>query len=183
MAQPISPEFPSQCISTATRGQILIFLNFGLVSPSEITAATTVSTVAEDRVTIFAGPVNGFNVGSQVTSTGGQDDTNTSIPEPAGEAPSELSKETPGSGPSLGLSVGVSIGTVLGLILVGLGAWLFWRKRRRRHATKQIPSGESWNSSAVMPVATGQEIQWTGWTPKAELPDQSQKVHELYGNG
>ncbi|CAI4216045.1 unnamed protein product [Parascedosporium putredinis] len=86
--QPLTPAYPSQCVSSATPGQVLTMMTY----PERVLTSTT---VGSETPRIYAVPVNGFNVirpsettGSGPTS-GTTSDTNRNDPEPTDSAQNE----------------------------------------------------------------------------------------------
>lgn len=136
-----APAFPSQCISTVTAPQSLSwqYIDGSLRTNSTVVPGTS-------TLTVFGWPVNGLNVvaSSTATPTGSSVTGNTaSATGTTGptSTPSSTSTSTPSStsnaatsagdtSDNLGLIVGTTVGVVFGVLLVALGAFLVWRKRR-----------------------------------------------------
>ncbi|KAJ0107743.1 hypothetical protein J7T55_000005 [Diaporthe amygdali] len=133
-AQPNQGEaFPSQCTSMLTEGQTLSW--FTGVTSSTSRSTTTVFTSA---ATMFAVPVNGFNIdtssqaGSTDTAAAGTAQTTASSSSSSPSSSSQSSSASSAGSSNLGLSIGVTLGVVLGILLLGVGAFVLWRRRRAK---------------------------------------------------
>lgn len=129
-----SPAFPSQCISTVPAPQTL---SWQYIADSSLRTNSTV-VPGTSTLTVFGWPVNGLNVvaPSTATPTGSSVTGNTaSVTDTTGSTstPSSISNAATSAGDNsgnLGLIVGTTVGVVFGVLLVALGAFLVWRKRR-----------------------------------------------------
>lgn len=187
--------FPSQCTSTITAQQSLTWQDqFKIPETDGSTWSWTItSTVvpAGSTFTVFGWPVNGLNVvaSSTATPTGS---TVTGTPASVTDAtestpsPSSTSNATNSAGDNsgnLGVIVGATVGVVMGVLLVALGAFLVWRKRRAGRRRGREP-GQTQKMEAYSALATEAKSPNTvtselpGGNHAAEL-NTSRTVYEL----
>ncbi|SPO06205.1 uncharacterized protein DNG_08894 [Cephalotrichum gorgonifer] len=164
IAQPLSPAFPSQCITTATSGQVLSFLDL------KGGTKTTTSTVDEPEITIYGAPLNGFNI-QAATPTPTTDLESTSPP------PTESSNAN-NQGTPLAVSIGASVGVVFGLALVSLGAWILWRRRGLAKA-RAGPGRRSGDQGGVAQDGTVLGEAMSGYSSTDREHPEEVKRHEL----
>ncbi|SPO04119.1 uncharacterized protein DNG_06802 [Cephalotrichum gorgonifer] len=128
--QPISSAWPSQCVSVATSGQVLSYMN-QYKSKGVFYGVPTSSTVNEEDVTVYGAPVNGFNVAAT--------DANGNLIE---------SDKSHGMGVPTRIIVGAAVGSVGGLALIFIGAWIIWRRRRSARASGGGPAPDALGEGA-----------------------------------
>lgn len=142
------PSFPSQCTSTMTTGETLSWEQIVYVSDKDgdtWTAATT--TVQTETLTIYGLPINGFNIITTSTSSSSSG-VSTGIASSTSMTTTSLSSTSAGSSSSsgssvVGVAVGASVGAVVGVLLVAVGAFLFWRRRRGRAGLETQTGGHT----------------------------------------
>lgn len=187
--------FPSQCTSTVTAQQSLTWEDhFKIPETDGSTWSWTItSTVvpAGSTFTVFGWPVNGLNVVASSTAT----PTGSTVTEGAASAtdttgststPSSTSNPAISSGDNsnnLGVIVGATVGVVVGVLLVALGAFLVWRKRRagrrRGREPEQPLTTEAYSALATEPKSsTTTTSELSGGNHAAEL-NASRNVYEL----
>lgn len=169
------------------------------------------TSVISSSATMFGIPVNGFNI---ITSTEAATtnvataetsdvvgSTSTSASASVFASPSSASTEA-SSTSSIGLTIGVALGVSLAVLLLGLGAFIFWKRRRRQiklvqrtmtsHQSETLPEytenasahkalpGYEWSSTSTTAPTTGHsptELPLTNPTQVFELPER--QIHEL----
>ncbi|KAG6357686.1 hypothetical protein INS49_013565 [Diaporthe citri] len=160
--------FPSQWTSMITEGQTLSWFT-GMASGSSLSTTTVFTSPA----TMFAGPVNGFNIAtsSQATATdsaaGGTQQTTT----PSSQSPQSSASSTGTS--TLGLSIGITLGIVFAVLLLGIAAFVLWRRRRARLA-RAHSKGSDFGAS---PDKT--ELDYEGFAPVISPTQHSNTLEEL----
>ncbi|CZR56665.1 uncharacterized protein PAC_06554 [Phialocephala subalpina] len=169
--------FPSQCMSTISSGQTFAFLSNQAQSDA-FTATVVMSTTA----TVFGIPVNGFNfatgsISSSSTSAGqsatvavtsqGTAPTTTAPPTSTGSSSQQTSSKTPSTSPSLGETVGISIAVVFSVLLVGVVAYVLWKRRKQARPKSLGP---------VIPNPEGRPPL----SPREMPADHISKVHYVY---
>ncbi|CAK7231220.1 hypothetical protein SBRCBS47491_007857 [Sporothrix bragantina] len=128
-------EFPSQCVSTVTNGQKFTYLA-SQGSPDQLTTTVAMTTSA----TVFAVPVNGFNlaVGPTLALTTLSTQTSTVTTPPASVSPTTstpATKTTDVAKPSSlspGAYAGIAISIVVVVAFLATGAFLLFRRRRQQ---------------------------------------------------
>lgn len=169
-----------------SEGQTLSWFN-GMASGTSLSETTVLTSAA----TMFAVPVNGFNVAtsSEATPTTSQ-----------ASSASESLQSTPSSASSsgisrLGLSIGITLGVVFAILLLGAAAFLLWRRRLARQAQALSEHSDDGKSQVrteldfggldleVIPISRPTEINELPLTkPRSvnELPVvEPRSVHEL----
>ena len=115
--------FPSQCVSTVTSGQ-----TFTHITSQGLADAAVVVEVMKTSALVFAIPVNGFSIATGGVSTPAAAVTTTA------SASTPTSTSTPAAPTSAttppGVYAGIAVGVIAGLALLGLAAWLCFRRRR-----------------------------------------------------
>ncbi|KAH8817513.1 hypothetical protein F5884DRAFT_631487, partial [Xylogone sp. PMI_703] len=134
--------FPSQCISTIDGGQTVTYLS-QQASPDQFTATV----VMDSAATIFAIPVNGFNFVTEDVSalpttplaTLPSSEPTSTVPStaplstaPSGPDSQSDSNNSPSSSLSTGSIVGIVVGVFAAGLLVGIAAFVLWRRQRER---------------------------------------------------
>lgn len=138
--------FPSQCTSTLTAQQSLTWQDQFRISEMDGStwSLTPTSTVVPEgsTFTVYGWPVNGLNVvasstasatSSSTVSITGSGSTSASSPDPS--ASSSGSNQSS----NLGVIVGATVGIVVGILLLALGGFVVWRKRRARRGKGRQP--------------------------------------------
>jgi hypothetical protein len=128
------------------------------------------STVVRSRTaTVYAVPVNGFNIVERQGSG-----TESSTPSSTATNPPEQSGS---SGLSPGAIAGISVGAAIGTGLLALGAFLVWKARKRRAVNQQpegvAPVGEDGRKDDYHYMQVIEPSQ-----PPSEMPVKTH-VHEL----
>lgn len=161
-----------------TEGQTLSW--FTGVTSSTSRSTTTVFTSA---ATMFAVPVNGFNIdtssqaGSTDTATAGTSQTTASSSSSSPSSSSQSSSASSAGSSNLGLSIGVTLGVVLGILLLGVGAFVLWRRRRARLA-RPLSNGATSNMPRESTV-----FECEAWVPKSTQTAHTSELSELPLNG
>lgn len=180
--------FPSQCTSTVTAQQSLTWQDQFRISETDGStwSWTITSTVVPDSttLTVFGWPVNGLNVVASSTAT----PTGSIVADATGatstaSSTSSAAASTDSSSNNLGVIVGATVGVVIGVLLLALGAFLVWRKRRaakrKGRGPEQPKAMEAYSTLAAESNAPS--------TPHSELPavnhpaelNSSRNVYEL----
>ncbi|KAK3897159.1 hypothetical protein C8A05DRAFT_39292 [Staphylotrichum tortipilum] len=154
----------AQCASTIAPGRTLshITATYPGVSkarwPDEPIAYLPTTTVVQgSAATVFAPPVNGFNL---VKARGG----------------GGSGSGSGGGGLSLGASVGIAAGASLaGVGVVYAGIWLVWRRRRQGRRLRR--------GQRRMELSAGGEGEEGVWSSAAELPEKREAVEMALGVG
>ncbi|KAH8649099.1 hypothetical protein BX600DRAFT_474541 [Xylariales sp. PMI_506] len=179
-AQADARGFPTQCISSVTSGDTLSFLSLTLTD--DTTSVSTTVTTADAIITVYAIPVNGYNIvqstststssssssastgSSTITSTSTSTSTTTSAASAGGSTGNSTGNST---GVSLGTTVGVSVGVVVGvLLLVALGFFI-WRRRRAASRAQDQQPGTSPGVSPPEQYQYPQQQEYGAHTPSA----------------
>ncbi|KUI63178.1 hypothetical protein VP1G_10303 [Cytospora mali] len=178
--------FPSQCTSTVTAGATLDWEKIYYDSAAGDTWSTTSTTVQSDILTIFGIPVNGFNVvaTSTTTSSTGSTDTDSGTSSSSARTMTTASSSVPSSSSSssgstsvVGVAVGASVGAVVGVLLVAVGAFLVWRRRRRGGSSGRGTEGPG---SAFKTAETDHHPMMGYYAPAPiELKGSHPGAHEL----
>lgn len=188
-----------QCTSTAVPGVTISFLSVifftgtmavtgegGTITRQtsiEFTNIPTSTVVQSSAVTVYAPPVNGFNiVQRQVSNTStGAGSTTATPPQTSPLGTSDVM--TRSSGLSPGTIAGAVVGAVFGLGLLALVAF-FWRRGRRQHSAVGRPElaagGGSGQGVAVSEMFVKHQAHELPHGEYAhELPGQNQVVEML----
>lgn len=167
--------FPSQCTSMLTEGQTLSWFT-SMASGSSMSTTTVFTSSA----TMFAGPVNGFNIATstQATATdsaaaGTQQTTTPSSTQTSSSSQSPQSSASSASTSTLGLSIGITLGIVFAVLLLGIAGFILWRRRRSRLA-QDHSRGRHLSAS---PDKT--ELEYEGSAPVFNPTQHSNTLEEL----
>jgi LPXTG-motif cell wall-anchored protein len=186
-----------QCTSTAGPGETISLLSVSFLTATvtstgedgsvtrqasyQSTNLATSTVVQSSAATVYAPPVNGFNLVKQQLSATSTGETSTTATQTSTSAAATSDASTESSGPSAGVIAGAVVGAVAGLGLLALGAFFFLR-RKRRYSTVD-------RTEAPMPMAGGEGAKYystygsTQGTVVSEMPAQHQvyghQVHEL----
>lgn len=178
-----------QCTSTAGPGVTISYLTVtwrpytatitgedGTVTPQtnvELANLPTVTVVQSSAATVYAPPVNGYNIVKRQTGVSATDTTATTTlrttpPPPPGEASNDMptqesrgptqlpnGADQPGASVAPGAIAGAVVGAVLGLGLLALGA--FFVRQRYRHSAVNLkrPKPAAWRGWAGNPHVHG----------------------------
>lgn len=189
------PSFPSQCTSTLTAGDTL---SWEQVVSAGATWTPATTTVQSETLTIFGIPVNGLNViatsttaSSSSTASSGSVDAGAGTSTSAGTVVTITGTPTPDShSHTIKVAVGASVGAFVGIVLIAIGAYLLWRRRKRSAvsgnagtATAYNNNGQ-WNSSALAPVVPEHMRHLAGYYAPVELKaGQTSNAHEMATDG
>ncbi|KAH8769060.1 hypothetical protein F5883DRAFT_553407 [Diaporthe sp. PMI_573] len=199
--------FPSQCTSMLTEGQTLSWFT-GMDSGTSLSSTT----VFTSQATMVAVPVNGFNIAtssqtsqqdstavatsqtttatsSQTSASSQSSSSSASSQSSSSSASSQSSSFSASSGTStLGLSIGITLGVVFAVLLLGIAAFILWRRRRRARLAR-VPSEGSVRSKGSKSQGRAElnsesMVLETIPTPQtrtlAELPlTKPRSIHEL----
>ncbi|KAK3298578.1 uncharacterized protein B0H64DRAFT_78368 [Chaetomium fimeti] len=106
-----------------------------VVDTTVLTHVSTSTVVQDDAATVYAPPINGYNiVRAQATSS----ETESAATEASSTAPPTGTTTGSGeaaqsSGLAPGAIAGIAVGVVLGVGLLALAAFFLWRRHRRQH--------------------------------------------------
>ncbi|KAH6853844.1 hypothetical protein B0I37DRAFT_16860 [Chaetomium sp. MPI-CAGE-AT-0009] len=137
----------------------------------------TSTVVQSSPATVFAVPVNGFNiVPQQVSGTGATSNTattplSTTDALSATDAPAQSSS----SGLAPGAIAGAVVGAVIGVGLLALGAFFVWKRKRRAVNRQEVVAGEE--------DARKDFYHYSPGAPPSEMPVKHNPIHELPHNG
>ena len=185
-----------QCTSTAGPGETISLLSVSFLTSTvtvtgddgsvtrqasyQSTNLATSTVVQSSAATVYAPPVNGYNLVKQQLSATSTGETSTTATQTSTSAATS-DASTQSSGPSAGVIAGAVVGAVAGLGLLALGAFFFLR-RKRQYSTVD-------RTEAPMPMAEGEGAKYystygsTQGTVVSEMPAQHQvyghQVHEL----
>ncbi|POS69147.1 hypothetical protein DHEL01_v212460 [Diaporthe helianthi] len=173
------PAFPSQCTSTLTAQQSLTWQDQFRISETDGStwSLTPKSTVVPQgsTFTVYGWPVNGLNVvasstasATSATGTGSSTVFETDAGSTSASIPDSSAAASSGSNSSsnLGVIIGATVGIVVGILLLVVGAFVLWRKRRARKGRGRQPA-RTQTMEDYRAVAMGQK---TPTTLASELP-------------
>lgn len=185
--------FPSQCTSTLTAQQSLTWQDQFRISETDGStwSLTPTSTVVPEgsTFTVYGWPVNGLNVVTSSTASATSitvSETGTGSMLTSTSTPSSNSNASASNGDNsnnLGVIVGATVGVVVGILLLALGAFLVWRKRRAgrgRSMEPEKPKTTEAYSALLMDPKTPDTI--ASELPVANHPaelNSSRNVYEL----
>ncbi|KAK7749675.1 hypothetical protein SLS53_000254 [Cytospora paraplurivora] len=195
------PSFPSQCTSTLTAGDTL---SWEQVVSAGATWTPATTTVQSETLTIFGIPVNGLNVIATSTTTSSSTTASSSSTSSPGSLNAGAGTSTSagtlvfytgiptpdGHKHTIGVAVGASVGTFVGLVLIAIGAYFLWRRRKRSAigsnagmATGYNNNGH-WNGGAPAPVVPEHMRHVAGYYTPVELKaGQTSNAHEMATDG
>jgi len=189
----------AQCTSTAGPGVTMSFVSVNFVTTtvtthdadgsstvrtgSDLLGVLTSTVVEKSAATVYAPPINGFNIVAQkdvasAAEKSATSNTATTPSTPAGtsDVSTQSSASTQSGSLAPGAIAGIVVGTVLGLGLLALGAFFIWRKYPRRPAADQ-PSPE-----AVWRAAPGDKYGAQYGPVVSEMPVENQAAIEMPHN-
>lgn len=195
-----------QCTSTAGVGATISFLSVTFLTTTltlvnddgnptrrfstRSTNLPTSTVVQLSAATVYAPPVNGFNLVQQrqlSESSRGATASSNAGPSPSRSTPpawtSDVSTQSSGLAP--GAIAGVAVGAGCGLLLLALGAFFLWRRRQQPAAAGEriIDGYGSTQGRAVVEMPVKQEAQEMPHGEHAyELPG-GEYAHELPNHG
>jgi LPXTG-motif cell wall-anchored protein len=135
--------------------------------------STTIQATTE-TITIYAVPVNGFSIAQAAVPQ------NTKLSNDSASSPPTTPPTTPPTQLSAGQIAGVAIGAVLGVLLIALGIFFWWRRRRQAKARSQLFSPKESGSGAPEVV---HHVEIAGFERNPELMGSQPlppELHDVY---
>lgn len=175
--------FPSQCTSLLTRGETLAYQSTTPSGPWG--SQTTTVQLTTGPTVVFGMHVNGFNVITAAPIV--ESSIGTASTTPSGPVTSSASSAAAtivaveDSSLSGGAKAGIAIGVVLGILAIAAGAWLIWRRTRRKstedHFVEHV--AESPKGPQEMDVPQQRHEMPAFGSPVAK---KGREVYEMSGN-
>jgi len=216
-----------QCTSTAAPGNTLSYITVSFATSTititssgngdggsvntqttvSLTSYATSTVIASSAATIYAPPVNGFNIisqsgGSSSNSSSGNTGGGKNNPTPQPGTSDQSSSDSSSVGMTSAAKGGIAAGVILVCAFCVLGIWLFWRRRKRQQEsltslshgngmgmtgtgtrTGEDTMGVKYYYGSVPQPPEPQEMPAVSYTHELPSPTQQQERYELSGGG
>ncbi|PVH75742.1 hypothetical protein DL98DRAFT_574858 [Cadophora sp. DSE1049] len=177
--------FPSQCTSLLTNGETLAYQS---TTPSGPWGSQTTTVQLTTGPSVVSGMhVNGFNVVTAApvaeSSTGIASTTSSSVVNPGETSSSSAATIVAVEDNSLsgGAKAGVGIGVVLGILAFATGAWLVWRRTRRKSDEEHLVEREVENPKGPQEMDVPQQ-RYEMSAFRSSMVKKGREVYEMSGN-